>query len=129
MNDKPCHHKSAPKKDHSSSLGALTQTHTCPMHPEIKQQGPGPCPICGMDLEPLMASDDQGELRTMMRRLIVSIVFSAPLVFISMLLMFPKFSGILDSRFRSFVELALAAPVCLWLAAPFYARAWQSLKS
>jgi Cu+-exporting ATPase len=98
--------------------------YTCPMHPEVRQEGPGSCPKCGMALEPLDASVElegpDPELADMSRRLWVALVFTLPLVVISM--------GHLLPGGRSFVELALATPVVTWAALPFYQKALVALR-
>jgi P-type Cu+ transporter len=103
--------------------------YTCPMHPEIRQEGPGHCPICGMALEPVLAtSEPNPELRNMTWRLWTSLVLSVPLVALDM---FGHFGGHLhmwvSPSLSSFIELALATPVVLWGGAPFFARGWRSL--
>jgi Cu+-exporting ATPase len=105
---------------------------TCPMHPEIRQPGPGDCPICGMALEPDVPSleghaGEQDELRDMTRRLWISAALSAPLVAIAMLGMDGQ--GSTFSAVRPWIELALATPVCTWAAWPFHVRAVRSLFS
>lgn len=107
--------------------------YTCPMHPEIKQIGPGSCPKCGMALEPLIAtgSIDDSELKDMSRKFWISTVFALPLLIISMGDMLPgnPISAILPHGFRVWVELALATPVCLWAAWPFFIRAFESVQN
>jgi P-type Cu+ transporter len=105
---------------------------TCPMHPEIVRNAPGSCPICGMALEPrtITAEDhDNPELRDMTRRFWAATALSAPLVLIVMGDMLPgqPLHAWLSMWSRPFVELALASPVCLWAAWPFYVRAVQSI--
>jgi len=98
-------------------------TYTCPMHPEVKQAGPGTCPDCGMALEPLIASADEGpnpELRSMTLRFAVGAVLSVPLVVLGM-------THVLDGPRGRWLQLALASPVVLWGGAPFFARAWVSV--
>ncbi|MEQ9322182.1 MAG: heavy metal translocating P-type ATPase [Polyangiaceae bacterium] len=109
---------------------------TCPMHPKVEQIGPGDCPICGMALEPRTVTaagedEDNPELRDMTRRFWFAAVLTAPLVVIVMLDMLPSrpISRLPSGRTRAFVELALATPVCLWSAWPFYLRAVRSLKN
>ncbi len=108
---------------------------TCPMHPEIVRSEPGDCPICGMALEPrtvtLAEEEENPELRDMTRRFWFAAALSVPLVAIVMLDMLPSrpVSSVLPGRTRSFVELALATPVCLWSAWPFYVRAVRSVKN
>ena len=104
-------------------------TYTCPMHPEVRQQGPGSCPLCGMALEPLAVSleeTDQPELRDMTRRLWVSAALTAPLLLIAMGSMLV--GGMhAASPARTLAELLLATPVVLWGGWPFFVRAWRSV--
>ena len=99
------------------------------MHPEIVQQGPGVCPICGMALEPMLpsADDDTSELDGMTRRLWVAAALAAPLLFLAM-------TGMTDAWFlpppraRQWLELLLATPVCVWAARPFFERMIASIR-
>jgi P-type Cu+ transporter len=106
---------------------------TCPMHPEIVRNAPGTCPLCGMALEPRTAvggADEQNpELRDMTRRFWLASAFTAPLVLSAMgdLLPGDPLSSWMSMQARPLVELALATPVCIWAAWPFYVRAVQSV--
>ena len=104
---------------------------TCPMHPQIRQVGPGSCPICGMALEPLEPSlDDQPnpELVDMSRRLWISAALSVPLVILT--LGAEIFGWTLVPMSTSiWLQLALATPVVLWGGWPFFERFWASLTS
>ena len=105
---------------------------TCPMHAQIVENKPGACPICGMALEPKEVSlDDEvsPELRDMSRRFILAAIFTVPLFIVSMgdLLPGEPISSILSARWRVWLELALATPVVLWSAWPFYIRGVQSV--
>jgi Cu+-exporting ATPase len=105
---------------------------TCPMHPEVIASEPGPCPICGMALEPKAVSiDDEAspELKDMWRRFVLAAVFTLPLVVVSMGDLIPgePISATLSAKWRIWIELGLATPVCLWSAWPFYVRAIQSV--
>ena len=107
---------------------------TCPMHPEIIRPGPGTCPICGMALEPrtVVPSDDENrELRDMTKRFWFSAALTAPLVAAIMGEMISPgaFASLLSAGPRVLLELALASPVCLWAAWPFYVRGIQSVKN
>jgi Cu+-exporting ATPase len=100
--------------------------YTCPMHPQIRQTGPGACPICGMALEPVTASaEDTGnpELADMTRRFRWALALSVP-VFI--LEMGGEFLPIRPD-ISSWVQFALATPVVLWAGLPFFQRAWTSV--
>ncbi|MBI5594470.1 MAG: cadmium-translocating P-type ATPase [Elusimicrobia bacterium] len=91
----------------------------CPMDPEVREAEPGPCPVCGMALEPETpgaATQDDGELKDMTRRLVVSILLGVPAAVLAMRMQAP------------FVQALLSAPVVLWGGAPIFARAWTSLK-
>ncbi len=108
-------------------------TYTCPMHPEVRQQGPGPCPKCGMALEQKTVSaeeDENPELLDMSRRFKVSVVLSIPLVIIAMGGMVPGIASVLHSiptNILKWFELVLATPVVLWGGWPFFVRGWQSV--
>jgi Cu+-exporting ATPase len=111
-----------------------TRTYTCPMHPEVRQVGPGSCPICGMALEPLELSateEADPELRDMTRRLVVSSVPTLVLFVIGMSDMLPgrPLSHALPHGVRAWLELLLATPVVLWGGAPFFARGLASVRS
>ncbi|HYX32686.1 MAG TPA: heavy metal-binding domain-containing protein [Oligoflexus sp.] len=102
----------------------------CPMHPEIRRNAPGHCPICGMSLEAFLPDvQDNAELKGMSRRFGVAAVLTIPLLFIAMGDMLPgaPISALWSAQGRVFLELALATPVCLWAAWPFYQRGWDSL--
>lgn len=105
------------------------------MHPEIVRAEPGSCPICGMALEPRgVAADDDAanpELADMTRRFWLAAAFTIPVFIVAMGEMIPgaPTSRILSPRARTLLELALATPVCLWSAWPFYVRFVQSLKN
>ncbi|MDQ1640094.1 MAG: P-type Cu+ transporter [Pyrinomonadaceae bacterium] len=106
--------------------------YTCPMHPEIVRDAPGSCPICGMALEPRTVSlDDEAnpELKQMSRRFWVCFALSVPLLLIGMSELIPgaPLDKLLPMAIRGWIELALATPVVLWGAWPFFVRAWQSL--
>ncbi|MBC7538667.1 MAG: copper-translocating P-type ATPase [Bacteriovorax sp.] len=101
------------------------------MHPQIKQMGPGICPICGMTLEPLeiqIAEEDNSEYKLMLKRFFVSAALSLPLLFITMggrhLV---HQTGLLQNM--KWLELILATPVVLWGGWPFFEKFWQSLKN
>ncbi len=105
----------------------------CPMHPEIVRDQPGTCPICGMALEPRAGAPEEAspELRDMSRRFWFAAALTVPLVLLAMGDMLPgaPISRLLSTRARTFLELALATPVCVWAAWPFYVRAVLSLKN
>ena len=105
--------------------------YTCPMHPEIVQDGPSSCPKCGMALVPVAgAQEDDTELRDMTRRFWVGVVLSIPLLFIAM----PPYFGIAEPfgvppHIRVWVELVLGTPVVLWSGWPFFHKFALSLKN
>ena len=104
--------------------------YTCPMHPEVRSDKPGSCPKCGMALEPTTITAEpveDPELHDMKRRLWVAACFTLPLFAIAMSELFAPVW--LSGRTRAFVEFALATPVCVWSAWPFYVRAVQSVRN
>nr|WP_275401786.1 heavy metal translocating P-type ATPase [Sphingomonas flavalba] len=103
----------------------------CPMHPEIRRDGPASCPLCGMALEPEAPSLDDApnpELVDFTRRLWVAGTLAVPLLFVSML---GDMAGIhlVSPKASPWVQLVLAAPIVLWAGAPFFARGWASLRT
>ncbi|MCC6786804.1 MAG: copper-translocating P-type ATPase, partial [Hyphomonadaceae bacterium] len=105
---------------------------TCPMHPQIVRGGPGACPICGMALEPMTPSAAQTpnpELADMTRRFWVALALSAPLFALEMGSHLLGLGHLLSRAAMNWVQFALAAPVVLWAAWPFFARGWASLQS
>ena len=104
--------------------------YTCPMHPQIRQIGPGSCPICGMALEPeLVSLDDQPnpELADMTRRFWVGLALALPVVVLEMGGHLVGGHGWIDQTFSNWIQFVLAAPVVLWAGWPFFERGWQSL--
>lgn len=118
------------------ALGTLPQAAegsiwTCPMHPEVRRVEPGSCPICGMALEPLEPTLDEGaspELIDFTRRFWVAAILTLPLV---VLTMGAELFGwqLLPPRLSPLVQLVLATPVVLWAGWPFFERGWASLKT
>lgn len=107
-----------------AKTGAGDIIYTCPMHPEVKQVGPGNCPICGMALEPLdpAAAHDHGEYRDMLRRFKVSLVLALPVFILAMLGETGQLDALIPPLWRIWTEALLSAPVVLWGAWPFYVR-------
>ncbi len=111
---------------------AAGTTYTCPMHPEIRQQGPGGCPICGMALEPLVATaaaSPNHELADMTRRLWIALVLSLPVVVLEMGAHVPGLGlhDVVPPRLSTWIQFAFSTPVVLWAGMPFFQRAWASV--
>jgi P-type Cu+ transporter len=125
-----CGHAAAEQPARSGPLDAI---YTCPMHPEVRQVGPGDCPKCGMALEPVDAAveQDDGELRDMTRRFWVAAAFTAPLLVYTMgdMLAGHRFEQRLGPALAQWLELLLATPVVLWCAWPFFVRGARSIRS
>ena len=121
---------SPPPKGGGAPTVSSGTKYTCPMHPQIVQEGAGYCPICGMALEPVVASRDDGpnpELVDFTRRLIVSAALAVPILVLSMgELVGLDFRAWLG-RWFDWAQLVLASPVVLWAAWPFWQRFWSSL--
>ncbi len=104
--------------------------YTCPMHPEIRQLGPGACPICGMALEPEIATADSGpnpELADMTRRFWIALVLTLPVFTLEMGAHIVGGHGFVDAKLSSYIQFAFATPVVLWAGWPFFVRGYQSL--
>jgi Cu+-exporting ATPase len=103
--------------------------YTCPMHPEIRQIGPGTCPICGMALEPELITADAGpnpELEDMTRRFWIGLVLTLPVILLDMATHVLGIE-IFELRTSNLIQFALATPVVLWAGWPFFVRGWQSV--
>lgn len=104
--------------------------YTCPMHPEIRQVGPGSCPICGMALEPELATLDAApnpELADMTRRFWIGLVLALPAVVLEMGGHLVGGHGWVDQTLSNWIQLVSATPVVIWAGWPFFVRGWQSL--
>ena len=126
-------------KPHVHSAPTLPSTasvqdtiYTCPMHPQIRRNEPGNCPICGMTLEPEGVPDAEGtspELKDMTRRLVIGAVLAVPVLVLEMgghlgLLKMDRYVSMAASMW---IQFALATPIVLWCAWPFFQRAWASV--
>jgi len=105
---------------------------TCPMHPEIRRDAPGPCPICGMALEPLSPTAEEGEnveLVDMTRRFWISAALTAPLLWSMVGELVPAVNPmrLFPHAAVAWAQLVLATPVVVWGGWPFFVRGWQSL--
>ena len=115
------------QQDEAAPPGTI---YTCPMHPEVRQVGPGNCPICGMALEPLMPTEaeDDTEVRKVRKRFVVSLLLTVPVVLVAML---PHVLDIeismVSLRVLRGIELALTLPVVLWAGADYYRRGWLGI--
>jgi Cu+-exporting ATPase len=114
------------------SAPATRTEYTCPMHPQIVRPGPGSCPICGMALEPRTVSlgdEENPELRDMRRRFWISSALAIPVLILTMADSLPghPLESFASNRTQAWLEFALATPVVLWGASPFFVRAWNSL--
>ena len=120
-----------PKEAAPSSAADGGAIYTCPMHPEVRQVGPGSCPICGMALEPEQVSLDQGpdpELIDMTRRFWIALALTLPVFAIEM----GRHLGLmhlLPPVWSNWISLVLSTPVVLWAGAPFFVRGWRSVVS
>src|ERR1700680_1306939 len=106
--------------------------YTCPMHPQIRQIGPGNCPICGMALEPEVASLDappNPELADMTRRFWIGLVLSLPPVVLEMGGHLLGGNGWIDQTVSNWIQLVFATPVVLWAGWPFFVRGWHSVRT
>jgi heavy metal translocating P-type ATPase len=124
---------SAPSQPAPAASGAEVVEYTCPMHPEIRQDGPGTCPICGMALEPVMVTADAGpseELRDMTRRFWIGVALSIPVLILGMGRdLVPWLHDNVSATASTWIQLALATPVVLWAGWPFFVRGWASVRT
>lgn len=130
--NRPHVHSAAP-----AASGATRQSvgqdvgYTCPMHPQVRQRGPGHCPICGMALEPAVATGDTGspELREMTRRFRIGLALSLPVVVLEMGAHLTGLGHFIGAQASNWVQLLFATPVVLWAGWPFFVRAAASLRT
>lgn len=109
-----------------------TAIYTCPMHPEVRQVGPGSCPICGMALEPVAISAESGpnpELADMTKRFWIGLALALPVVALEMGGHLFDLHHIVSAQLSTWLQFALATPVVLWGGWPFFVRGWQSLRT
>ena len=115
-----------PKGDQSQA------EYTCPMHPQVRQMGPGNCPICGMALEPVLATSEQGEspeLRDMTRRFWIGTALTVPVFALEMGGHLTNLNHLLGQQLSNWIQLLLGTPVVLWAGWPFFVRAVASVKN
>lgn len=125
------HHHSERAKSADIPAGANV-IYTCPMHPEIRQNGPGNCPICGMALEPETITGEEGEnpeLTDMRKRFWIALVLTLPVFVLEMGGHVFNVHHYINAAVSNWIQLVLATPVVLWAGWPFFERGWQSLKT
>ena len=125
-----CAHHSQTAKPPVAAAGAGT-VYVCPMHPQIRQNGPGSCPICGMALEPEVMTGEEGpshELTDMTRRFWIGLVLTLPVFALEMGAHLTNLHFVTGSV-SNLIQMALATPVVLWAGWPFFVRGWASVMS
>jgi Cu+-exporting ATPase len=108
--------------------------YTCPMHPQIRRNAPGSCPICGMALEPEGVPEAEGsspELKDMTRRFVIGAILAAPIFVLEMGSHWTALNldRLVSMRASMWVQFALSMPIVLWCAWPFFQRAWASVRN
>ncbi|MFL6505481.1 MAG: copper-transporting P-type ATPase [Candidatus Udaeobacter sp.] len=107
--------------------------YTCPMHPEIREDRPGNCPICGMTLEPMTIGagdkEEQNEVNSLSRKFWIALVLTIPVLILAMAHAVPglHIDAIVPRQIGKWIEFGLTTPVVLWTGGFFFARAWQSI--
>ena len=125
-----CKHHNHPAPPYSG-VDDPNAIYTCPMHPEVRQKGPGSCPQCGMTLELLIGEDTENtEYNDMKKRFGLAAVFTIPLFMVSMgdLLPGQPISKLFSPNLKLWLEFLFATPVCLWSAWPFYTKGIESIR-
>jgi P-type Cu+ transporter len=124
------HHGQAPGPKSSPPPPAEGVIFTCPMHLQIRQVGPGVCPICGMALEPELPAADVApnpEIADMTRRFWVALVLAVPVLALEMGGHLTNLHALLGQNWSNWLQFVFATPVVLWAGWPFFVRGWQSL--
>lgn len=114
------------------SGGDADVEYTCPMHPEVRQIGAGSCPICGMALEPVVATEVAGEseeLRDMSRRFWIGLALSLPVVLLEMGGHLIDLHSLVSQQTSNWMQMLFGTPVVLWAGWPFFVRGWASVKN
>jgi Cu+-exporting ATPase len=125
-------HRPAATKPTAAAPPGRQVEYTCPMHPQIRQMGPGSCPICGMALEPVLATEDTGEspeLRNMTRRFWIGTALTAPVFALEMGGHIVDIHHLVAQQTSNWIQLILGTPVVLWAGWPFFTRAVASVKN
>lgn len=126
------HHHHAAKKAPVAVPPDAEAEYTCPMHPQVRQMGPGNCPICGMALEPVVATAETGgspELRDMTRRFWVGTALTLPVFALEMGGHLTNLNHLLGQQLSNWIQLLLGTPAVLWAGWPFFVRAVASVKN
>ncbi|MBX3624154.1 MAG: copper-translocating P-type ATPase [Rhizobacter sp.] len=124
------HQPAAPQVPVSGDASAVE--YTCPMHPEVRQMGPGNCPLCGMALEPVLATAEQGEspeLRDMTRRFWIGLALTLPVFVLEMGGHLTNLNHLIGQQLSNWIQLVLGTPVVLWAGWPFFVRAVASVRN
>ena len=129
-----CHHdhQSEKKTPHAALSAGGDVIYTCPMHPEVRQNGPGNCPVCGMALEPETITGEEGEnveLTDMRKRFWFGLVLTLPVFTLEMGGHVFDLHRYISGTVSNWIQLVLATPVVLWAGKPFFERGWSSLKT
>lgn len=125
-----CHQHDKMHQHHAPDAhGVKTGIYTCPMHPEIRQSGPGNCPICGMALEPetVSAEQENPEYKSMRHRFWLALILSIPVFILEM--GGHMFQDLISANSSAWIQFVLATPVVLWCGLPFFQRGILSLKT
>ncbi len=127
------HHEHAPASMKPAPAGDQSQVeYTCPMHPQVRQMGPGNCPVCGMALEPVLATAETGEspeLRDMTRRFWLGTALTLPVFALEMGGHLFNIHHLIAQQTSNWVQLLLGTPVVLWAGWPFFTRAVASVRT
>lgn len=126
------HHASPAPVAPPAVKGGKDVEYTCPMHPQIRQMGPGNCPICGMALEPVIATGEAGEspeLRDMTRRFWIGLALTLPVFVLEMGGHLFDIGHLVAPQTSNWLQMLFGTPVVLWAGWPFFTRGWASVRS
>ena len=127
-----CGQQETAKPPQAVTKKMLETIYTCPMHPEIRQQGPGSCPLCGMALEPETMTGEEGEnpeLADFRRRFWIGLVLTLPVVVLEMGGHLFNLHTLISANTSNWIQLVLATPAIVWSGFPFFERGWNSVKN
>ncbi len=127
-----CHSDGEASAHDLTPLLSVSAIYTCPMHPQVRQTGPGSCPICGMGLEPVETTAQQeknSELIDMTRRFWIGLAFAVPVVVLEMGGHLFNLYMLVPASLSVWIQMLLATPAVLWSGWPFFVRGWKSIAS
>jgi Cu+-exporting ATPase len=126
-----CQHHSKNIDPNNKNISSKNAIYSCPMHPQIQQNKPGSCPICGMSLDPTIpiSEEDDAKLRSLLKRFWIGLLLTVPIIFLeaSHMLLILQNVTLFNVTHFPWIQWILCSPVVLWCGWPFIEKAWNSI--